>query len=468
MKKLIFIPLFIFTLCAYSQHINDNWYFGDGAALNFADGDPVDISGNSPMLCLDNSSTMSNANTGELLFYSNGYSVWNNNHELMSNGGGLLGHNSGGNCAFGVKKPGNNSEYYLFTSDAWAGSNGLRYSIIDMSLDGGNGAVTAVKNEILLESATEKILAIPHSNNNDFWILVHPWNSSVFEAYLLTSTGLSTTPVESNIGSLHSGGAGLNYNAAGQIVANKQNNKIACSIFDMGHVEIFDFNNSTGELSNEIILQDSKAWGAAFSPNGDLLYVSHWGGSTKGQINQYDLTAGNASAISSSMEIIGDVSGPNGNYKAGYLQIGPNDKIYIAKYLSNYIGSIESPDEIGSNCGFIDNSINLGEGICQAGLPCLANVKSNTVEIASIENPVSEDTFTLFPNPSKDYFTLKFDEIQENTLVEVYSMDGRLVSTQKCNGLISIPIDLSNESSGSYTVSIVANNKIRKARLIKL
>jgi hypothetical protein len=468
MKKLIFIPLFVFSFCAYSQHVNDNWYFGDGAALSFSDGDPVDISGDNPMLCLDNSSTMSNANTGELLFYSNGYSIWNKNNEIMVNGDGLLGHNSGGNCAFGVKKPGNNSEYYLFTSDAWAGSNGLRYSVIDMSLDGGNGAVTSVKNEVLLSSATEKILAIPHSNNSDFWIIVHPWNSSVFQAYLLTSSGLSATPVESNIGSLHSGGAGLNYNAAGQIVASKQNNKIACSIFDMGHVEIFDFNNSNGELSNEIILQDSKAWGAAFSPSGDLLYVSHWGGPTNSEINQYDLNAGSASAISASVEVITGVTGSNANYKAGYLQIGPNDKIYIAKYLSSYIGSIENPDEIGTACGFINNSVYLGSGVCQAGLPCLANVKSNTVTIAAIETPSNSDSIKVYPNPTEDSFTLKFEEFQENALVEVYSLDGRLVYSKKCNGISSLVIDLSDEAAGYYTVSVVANSKISKTRLNKL
>jgi hypothetical protein len=467
MKKLIFIPIFIFSFCAYSQHINDNWYFGDGAAISFADGDPVDISGNSSMLCLDNSSTMSNATTGDLLFYSNGYSVWNKYDDLMVNGDGLLGHNSGGNCAFGVKKPANNSEYYLFTSDAWAGSNGLRYSIIDMSLDGGNGAVTSVKNEVLLASATEKILAIPHSNNNDFWILVHPWNSSVFQAYLLTSAGLSTTPVETNIGSLHSGGAGLNYNAAGQIVASKQNNKVACAIFDMGHIEIFDFNNSTGVLSNEIIIQDSKAWGAAFSPSGDLLYASHWGGTTKSDINQYDLNAGSANAIASSMQVVGSVTGPNGNYKAGYLQIGPNDKIYIAKYLSGYIGSIENPDELGTSCGLVDNSIDLGIGVCQAGLPCLANIKSNSVGLVDQDQAQESNLILVYPNPSNGKYSLKLEENFQNTLVEIYALDGRRIFNQYTNGQNIIEIDIADAANGQYILTVISDNSVSRTTLIK-
>jgi len=212
--KIFLIVLILFTIKSniYSQRENNVWYFGDHAGLDFSTGISSALT-NSAMYTLDNCASIAEEKSGRLLFYSNGEEIWNRNHIVMPNGSGLLGNITGGISAFAVRKPGTDSIYYLFTCDAFAWPNGLRYSIINMSLDAGLGDITAVKNIPLLVPSTEKITAIRHANNIDIWVITHPWNSNAFNAYLLTNSGLDTIPVVSNIGSTHAGGTLGCYNA---------------------------------------------------------------------------------------------------------------------------------------------------------------------------------------------------------------------------------------------------------------
>src|SRR5688500_3859954 len=118
MNKYILLQILVLTITtnSFAQKERNIWYFGDHAGLDFNGGTPVALT-NSSMHTLDNSATASDYNTGDLLFYSNGVSVWNKDHAVMPNGSGLLGDVSGGNSAFIVKQPESTSLYYLFTND---------------------------------------------------------------------------------------------------------------------------------------------------------------------------------------------------------------------------------------------------------------------------------------------------------------------------------------------------------------
>src|SRR6266850_1570202 len=90
MKKIsiLIITLFASTL-AFSQHQTDNWYFGVLAGLNFTSGTPVPIT-DGALSTTEGCSTISDP-LGNLLFYTNGVSVWNRNNEIMPNGDSLNG-----------------------------------------------------------------------------------------------------------------------------------------------------------------------------------------------------------------------------------------------------------------------------------------------------------------------------------------------------------------------------------------
>ena len=112
-------------------------------------------------------------------------------------------------------------------------------------------------------------------------------------------------------------------------------------------VELFDFSNSTGIISNyKQILSGSQSsdnyYGIEFSPNGNLLYVSNVSSS---DIKQFDITASNIA----STEFI--LTGGSGDF-LGALQLGSDQKIYAAINGSNHLGVIEHPNNIGVACNY--------------------------------------------------------------------------------------------------------------------
>ena len=183
MKKyiivLLFIPLFVFA-----QNEGNIWYFGHGAGLDFNSGSPVPL--NDGMLnTLEGCATISDDN-GDLLFYTDGITVYDKLHNIMPNGTGLLGHYSSTQSAMIVKKPQASNIYYIFTVDTYISSSGdsLCYSEVDMTLNGGLGGVTDVKNVLLFQYAAEKVTAVPHCNGVDFWIVAPQHIDKLYYSYL--------------------------------------------------------------------------------------------------------------------------------------------------------------------------------------------------------------------------------------------------------------------------------------------
>jgi hypothetical protein len=145
MKTSILILNLLFSLITYSQPgPNSNWYFGTNAGITFNSGAPVALT-NGALTTTEGVATLSD-NSGNLLFYTNGITVWNRNHLVMTNGSGLLGDFSSTQSAIIIPKPGTNNIFYIFTSDNDYGPNGINYSEVDMNLSGGLGAITANKN----------------------------------------------------------------------------------------------------------------------------------------------------------------------------------------------------------------------------------------------------------------------------------------------------------------------------------
>src|SRR4030095_14363471 len=97
---------------------------------------------------------------GNLLFYTDGVTVWNKFHNVMANGNNLHGGYSSSQSALIIKQPGSDSLYYIFTVGEM-GSYGFQYSVVDMSLQSGNGEVI-LKNVPVINSATEKLTAAIH------------------------------------------------------------------------------------------------------------------------------------------------------------------------------------------------------------------------------------------------------------------------------------------------------------------
>ncbi len=344
---------------------NAIWYFGGHAGLNFNSGTPVSLT-NSSMDAFEGCVTMADVN-GNLLFYSYGDSVWNRNHQVMPNSGGFPETYSSTESSLAVPFPEHPGKYFLFQTDDREDSmlKGLRYSMIDMSLQSGLGDVMSPKNILITAPVEEKLAGTMHCNGHDTWIMVHEWNSNRFLAYLVTNSGISTSPVVSAIGTIQSGNG---YQAVGCIKFSNDGKWLAI-VSSYDPLQIFNFDNSTGLLSNAITSSFVNDWyyGVEFSPDNKKLYVSEYDNTANQIILQYNLAAGNAIAIANSVAVVGTIQGV---YDA--MQLGIDGKIYfsnIVSSFSNSVGVINNPNALGTNCNVIANGVVLNSGYCQEGLP---------------------------------------------------------------------------------------------------
>lgn len=375
MKKYIFIlPFLISTFFVFAQKQTNIWYFGNRVGLDFNQTPPLVLS-NGTANSLEGSAVISD-NNGKLLFYTNGKIVQNKKHLTMPNGTGLLGELSSTNNAVIVPVPANDSMYYLFTiGSAMEEVPVFAYSIIDMKADSGFGDIV-VKNIIVKDTVLEKLAAIRHCNNRDVWIVIKIWNTDEYHSYLLTASGFNTTPVISKTGLVTNGQIN---NATGALKFSSKGNKlVACHGFDNDALEIMDFDNTTGMITNPLVIYPNTTphqstfngvYGAEFSPDGKLLYVSTTNSDTDpSTLYQFDITSNNAAAILASKQVIAQ-STP---WIGGALQLGPDKKIYMAMWNDSALSAIENPNIYGAGCNFVFNKIFLAQTTnfpVQFGLP---------------------------------------------------------------------------------------------------
>ena len=365
MRKLIlFSSLFFVFNFLFAQNEGNIWYFGAKAGLDFNSGSPVALT-NSSLFADEGCATMSD-NTGNLLFYTRGDTVWNRNHQFMPNGTDLMGCWSSSQGVIILPLPNLAGYYYIFTVDCGEDSlvAGLRYSVVQMSLNGGLGDVT-MKNMPLVPMVTEKITAIQHANGSDYWIITHEYGTNTFFVHLFDNSGINVTPQTFSIGSVH-GSPPPYTGSSGSMNASHDSKKLAVVIPAGNLVEIFDFDNSTGAISNPLTFPPNLTYpyGVEFSPNNSRVYVSILDGS----IYQIDLLAGTIADILNSTMLIGNHVN-SFIIMTGAMQIGTDGKIYIACGFDTTLAVIDYPDGLGLSCNFLDNHIDLNGRLCWLGLP---------------------------------------------------------------------------------------------------
>jgi gliding motility-associated-like protein len=345
------------------------WHFGFNGGVNFNFTPPLPITGFTA--AREGGAVMCDKNTGQLLFSTEGMSVWNRNGVVMPNGTGLLGDTSSTQSAIAIPKPGSTNRYYLFTT---ALLKGLCYSEIDMALAGGNGdVVAATKNTLLLSASesSEKLIAVRHCNGVDYWVITHRLFSNSFVVYLVNAAGVQPG-VSYNIGAVlgdANGWTGVGYlklSSSGQRLAHAIG---PASSGQLSNVELLNFDDKTGVISGPVIQLTgfNFPYGVEFSPTGRFLYVSETLG--KG-ISQYDLGAAN---INASKTLV--VGLPQRNF--GALQLAPDGKIYVAtgnglNASYSFLDCIKNPEGLGHACYYQPNAIDLNPHEAFLGLPTLA------------------------------------------------------------------------------------------------
>ncbi len=380
MNKLkITLFIIILSLNCFAQKQGNIWYFGDGIGLDFNQNPPALLT-NGKMITNEGCSSIADEN-GQLLLYTDGIKVWNKNHQVIPNADDLHGHFSSTQSGIIVKKPASDSIYYVFTVDAVEqGLRGLEFNEINVFGNNGIGEVIQ-KHEKLLPFTTEKVTGVTHQNGIDFWIIAHLWKTNAFYAFLVTKDGINREGIISKVGAYHEGNPS---NALGYLKAAPNGKKIALAINHQGDIELFDFNNSTGEISNPKTLSTiiGNPYGIEFSPNGRFLYTSS---AFAGEITQYDLEAADS-------DIPKIILRKADTRTVGALQIAPNGQIYYQVSPSNYIGTIAKPNEKGEEATVNDKVIFIGDKETRYGLPTFVQTyfSQENIDTYLMEKPVDE------------------------------------------------------------------------------
>ncbi len=358
------------------------WAFGNNAGVDFNRNPPeaIQTSINTNEGCASICDAY-----GQLLFYTDGTSLWDRNNVLMPNGNDLPGRvtnitRSTSQGALIVPVPGDAEQYYVFSLGNWEHSTyfgRLYYSVVDMTLNNGMGDVVPGKKGILLDSfLTEHMTAVSGNDCNIWLIAVSRLNNS-FKAYNIQPNGIDLPMISpgtpANISLDRDSFNQLN----GNIEVSPDRSRL---VIPQAKVILYDFDPGTGRVARPIILgmiidstintnpsANDAFYGVAFSPDNTKLYISKFKRSITGSPTyQFDLSAGDSLAIVASKTIIND------SVQVFAMKRGPDGKIYCSMPNSDaeYLCVINQPNLAGAACDFTIRGLKLLPGTKSViGLP---------------------------------------------------------------------------------------------------
>lgn len=488
--SIIYIVLFFYPNLGITQIKHDyQWIigydttvskqYGEGILLNF-NTNPVNVS----LLKTINNFSMEGSNTsmsdenGKLLFYSNGCSILDASGMIMENGDsinpGLVQSSycpSGNPATQGVISlpvPGSKNLYYIFNLDLdmpyfmspqylGIAPERIYYSIIDVSLNSGLGRVV-LKNQVLLRDTfgRSNLQATKHNNGIDWWLIAPKSHSNCYFLTLLSTNGIQKSVLKCS---------GEDFNDAdlqGQAVFSPDGKKFVRFLPKNG-LNIYDFNNETGDLTNPIRIyfnQDTfHVAGVAVSANSRFLYAC-----ALKKIYQFDF---NAKDIESSKILIGEWDGQANPYPTVFYlsALAPDGKIYIGGTSShNYLHIIHQPNCLGLNCEFEQRGLML-PGLNFISITNIPQYRSSNIVhpcdsiMASINETNFSNSILLYPNPARDYIIFKAENILSDVTIEIYDLLMRKVINRKITENI-VKIDLQNIEHGIYTIFVKSNESI--------
>ncbi len=364
MRTLTVLAFLCLCNTGYAQKHNNNWCFGDGINLSFNTLPPTTTP--CAIDTRENAASVSNRNTGDLLFYADSDEVWNKNHQLMPNGSNISADRSNSGMQGTIIVPFIDSpdKYYIFTvgSTDTDPEGVLTYSVVDMNLDGGRGDVVQGRKNVLVDSGrfNEAMTTVPDDCGN-IWLVLNQRNSNDFYAYKITKYGILNNPVTSPI-IVHNQ---VPYGIMTMKISPDRSKLvlIAPSYFGMpSYVTLHDFDINTGRVSNNIILTQNSFHTGAFSANSQRLYIT---GHIR-EVYQYDLAQTSTAAIVASAKLV------HKSNLAGIIvsmQRGPDDNLYLAFNIPEYLDRITNADNLYPNCTYTVSAIDLQSRRARLGMP---------------------------------------------------------------------------------------------------
>ncbi len=497
MRNLILLLFVSASFNSWAQNRNSVWCFGDSAGIDFTNiNTPVSINtgmdGRGSCVSIADSA-------GNLLFYAFTRAapwlgnftgqVFNSQHQLMQNGDTIAGTSNFNEFTI-TPKPGNNSFYYLWSTDIQnPPAQGLSYSIIDMNSNAGLGAVIQKNKLINNFRNADCVTTIKHGNGRDWWVFskysTNTTSFNRFYTYLVTPDTIMP-PIVQNLNNAADGDVQ-------RIIFNSTGTKMM-QINPLGFMCEYDFDRCTSILTNPNIIFPEQSsnynrlfWSGAYSADGTKFYTStqYFFGADTCYLVQYDLTSGN---IPASADTLFRISYPQTFVQAGSVRLAPDNKIYFACIYWNNVpngypypdsvrnmynenlGVINFPDSAGAACDFQPFSFYLGGKRTYVGLPNnpdynlgrLVGSPCDTLTAVIDFTTIKNNSIKIYPNPASGNVTLQSNQpFMHKSLLVIESLMGDKITEYKMlTNSSAFTFNISNLANGVYICKLISGNEI--------
>ena len=460
----------------YADHLVTDTLFGR-TVLNFKN-ESLNITKTTigVLSFLDYTNASISDSSGNLLFYTNGISAFNRNHQIMPNGkyictGEVAEWNF--NVGLGIEQaaiilpwPDHPAQYFIINKILQAQSiylsDTLFYSTINMKLRGGLGDVVE-KHKILFADTMSLsfMTACRHANGRDWWFLIAEYDSKIVHRYLLDPRGINymgIQEVEEKI-----------IDTPGQAAFSPDGNKFAIHyITDFGYRELhlFDFDRCSGLLWNQstykLPIYRGYGTGLAFAHSSKYLYLTL--GDRVWQIDTEDNTP-----VQNKIEIlVSDRFGWPYEFTYDQMQLAPDKKIYfVSPNGANYINVIHDPDKKGLACQPEAHAHMITFNLSNPNFPHFRLGREwNTIcdtlftDINEPEVDIKYEDIYLYPNPAHSQVNIFIPDhlLHQMISYRIYDLQGKMLEHDSLNP--SRDISITNLPKGIFYISVFCKNEL--------
>jgi len=513
-KLFTLIVTLVIIQSAFAQKEQFNWYFGQQAGLTWsttrdytgvrawssgsysATGATV-VLNNLPTVLTDSKIRTSEGcfslskPDGDLLFYSNGISIWDSAGNEMPNasataGTQLTGNPSSAQSGVIIPYPGKKDRYIAFTIGN-NNTNNLAYGVVDMNEQGGMGDVIE-KGYITggyYGELGESITVVRHPNRVDFWLIaVGRGTQTYLNVWEVTSAGVNhTLHSHREVTGLDTNGAKAS--AAGYIRFSSNGKKWAYNVYNalpngtMQHYVFGTFDPENGTFDTQPKLRErtynnaivTGGYGVEFTNSGDYLYLTSIQGSGNGTGNGTSMmqvfdvntlfSAANPNTVAPINTLFVPTSlcnGTNGHF--GAIMNGPDGRMYSPVSYSGHFYVITDPEDpanLHNNIYFLNDFLKgRSDGVnvyVNWGLPTFAAAWFEVSLTALEEGEIcegKETTFNLYISEGAGY--------EDYARTEVYFGDDPTPKTFTAAGNYNIKYTFPKR--GNYVIKTITYDNL--------
>lgn len=459
---IIFVLLTLLSNNTFAQKEYNTWYFGDRAGLTFNTNQPTALT-DGVMYTIESSSSICDEQ-GNLLFYTEGDTVWNKHHQYMKNeiGSTYFYHATSSQGSVIVKKPGSDHLYYIFCSrsePSYSTDFNVRYWLIDMNSDNGNGEVIKMNVPLPLWNPLECLSITGHANGTDIWVGAYSAQSGLYSMMRTVQGELDTTNITAtDLGIKAASYFPSKFSPDSKILLSYRKEYVFTfpdqSFEFRSKLYLHHFNNSTGWIYDnlEIDIDDQLSMAIEFSHNSQYLYVTN----EYGETYQYDLSNWNKQAIEQSLTHIYH----NPDKPIIGLQLGPDKKIYAFHLYTENLTVIEKPWLKGSASVVTPEAISTKGRKNEYGAPYYPTFVFKKYWDKQATEYYVPNAFSPNGDGVNDVFTLNLPDI-EGLSIQIFNRWGQKVfDAQSLDAAWDGKLDGKPCLPDVYTYTIIITDKI--------